>query len=57
MLEGHSRPVKRPVNEGGGSEDNNGVSQDNAPIRENPLIEVARYEAGEPGRVINVSHN
>ena len=51
-----SRPVERPMDERRGEEHNRRVRQDDAPVRENPLVEVACHESRQPARVINISH-
>ena len=56
MLEGHAGPMERPIDESGRHEDDRRVRQHDAPVRENPLVEVARYEAREPGGVIVGRH-
>ena len=56
MLIRHTSPMERPINEGSGYEHNNRVRQDDEPIREYPLVEMARHEAGQPGGVMNVGH-
>lgn len=56
MLIGYACPVERPKNEGAGHEYDDRVRQDDAPIRENPFVEVARHEAREPGGVIVGRH-
>lgn len=44
----HTSPVKRPIDEGGRYKDDGDVGEDNAPVRENPFVEVAREETFEP---------
>ena len=56
MLEGHASPMECPIDEGRRYEHDRRVRQHDAPVRENPLVEMARYETREPGGVINISH-
>ena len=56
MLEHHSGPVECPIDESGRHKHDRRVRQHDAPVRENPLIEVARYETREPGGVIVGRH-
>lgn len=45
MLVGDTSSVESPIDERGGAENNEGVSKDDAPIRENSLIEVIARES------------
>ena len=57
MLEGSARPVERPMDERRRHEHDGHVRQDDAPVRENPLVEMARDETGEPVGVVIGRHN
>ena len=56
MLIGYACPVERPIDKGAGHEHDDRIRQDDAPKRENTLVEMARHEAGQSGGVMNVGH-
>ena len=56
MLERLAGPVERPIDESGRHEDNRRIRQYDAPVRENPLVEVACHESGKLVGDINTIH-
>lgn len=57
MLKRLAGPVECPIDEGRRYEHDRRVRQHDAPVRENPLVEVARHEVRKPGGVIVGSHD
>lgn len=56
MLVGDARSMEGPIDECGGQEYDYRVSKDDAPIRENSLIEVVARESREPIMFLLDSH-
>ena len=56
MLECHAGPMECPIDESGGYEYDNRIRQHDAPVRKDPLIEMARHESRQPVGVINFRH-
>lgn len=55
MLVGYACPMECPIYKRAGNEHNDRIRQDNAPIRENPLVKVVGGEFGKPIMIV-ISH-